>query len=132
MSAKNKHISKRKRIKEDRATYPRASLNNVRIAPRKARIIANMIRGKDVEEALSLLAFTNKRAAKLIKKLLMSATYNAEEYFDFEPEESYIKTIYVDEGPVMKWRRPRARGRAFRINKRTSHITIKLDLRENE
>ncbi|MBU1536324.1 50S ribosomal protein L22 [Myxococcota bacterium] len=120
MYTKNK--TKKLRIQEDRETNPRASLNSLRIAPRKMRILANMVRGKKVEDAISLLTFTPKYGARVLIKLIKSALYNAEARDMVD--DLFIKTIFVDQGPTMKWRRPRARGRAFRINKKTSHVTV--------
>lgn len=124
MSGYTKNKVKKLRIQEDREKYPRAILRNLRIAPRKMRILANMVRGKKVEEAIALLTFTPKYGAKTLVKLIKSALYNAEAKGIDASEELFIKTIFVDQGPTMKWRRPRARGRAFRINKKTSHITV--------
>ncbi len=111
--------------KAERREHPRAILRYARIAPRKMRILANMVRGKDVEEALALLNFSNKRGALPLRKLIMSATFNAEQ-LGHDTDNLYIKTIYVDQGPMWKWRRPRARGRAFPIRKKTSHVTVIL------
>jgi large subunit ribosomal protein L22 len=119
-----KNRLKKIRIQEDRKKYPRAILRNLRVAPRKMRLLVDMIRGKKVEDARALLAFTPKYGAPILQKLLLSAVMNAENNGNIDAENLYIKEIYVDQGPTMKWRRPRARGRAFRINKRTSHITV--------
>ncbi len=126
MSLYTKNNTKKVRIQEDREKHPRAILRNLRIAPRKMRILANMVRGKKVEDAISLLTFTPKYGARVLIKLIKSALYNAEnrEGNAMSSEDLVIKTIFVDQGPTMKWRRPRARGRAFRINKKTSHVTV--------
>ncbi len=105
----------------------RAVAKYVRIAPRKARLVADEIRGKSYPEAVSLLRFTNKRAAKIIGDVLNSAAANAEHNIDADPDELRIKTIKVDEGPMLKRYRPRAMGRATMIRKRTSHITVELE-----
>lgn len=123
MSLNPKNTVKKPRIEADRQEFPRAHLSTLRIAPRKMKILADMIRGKKVEEAIALLSFTPKVGARIMKKLLMSAVYNAENQ-NKGGEDLYVKTVYVDYGPIMKWRRPRARGRAFRINKHTSHVTV--------
>jgi large subunit ribosomal protein L22 len=99
----------------------------VRVAPRKARLVANEIRGKSYSEARSLLTFTNKRAAKLVGEVLKSAAANAEHNMDADADELRVKTIKVDEGPTIKRYRARAMGRATMIRKRTSHITVELD-----
>ncbi len=98
----------------------------VRVAPRKARLVANEIRGKSYSEARSLLTFTNKRAAKLVGEVLKSAAANAEHNMDADADELRVKTIKVDEGPTIKRYRARAMGRATMIRKRTSHISVEL------
>lgn len=99
----------------------------VRMSPRKVRLVANEIRGYDVNEALDMLKFTNKRAVEPIYKLIVSASANAQSLDDkADAGKLYIKKIYVDEGPIMKRFRPRARGRASRIRKKMSHITVVL------
>ena len=105
----------------------RAVAKFVRIAPRKARLVANEVRGKSYPEAVSLLQFTNKRAAKILGDVLKSAAANAEHNMDADIEELRLKTIKVDEGPTIKRYRPRAMGRATMIRKRTSHITVELE-----
>ena len=105
----------------------RARLRFVRIAPRKARLVADLIRGKGSEEALNILTFTRKAAAKILVKLLKSAIANATQKKTVDIDRLYIKRIAVDQGPTMKRFQPRALGRATTIRKRTSHITIVLD-----
>lgn len=105
----------------------KAKLKFVRVAPRKARLVADLIRGKGSEEALNLLTFTKKTAAKIIIKLLKSAIANATQKKNVDVDRLYIKKITVDQGPTMKRYQPRALGRATQIRKRTSHITIILD-----
>ena len=105
----------------------RAVAKYVRIAPRKARLVADEIRGKSYPEARSLLQFTNKRAAKVVGDVLNSAAANAEYNLDADTDELRIKTITVDEGPTIKRYRARAMGRATMIRKRTSHITVELE-----
>ncbi len=99
----------------------------VRIAPRKARLVADEIRGKSYSEARSALAFTNKRAAGIVGDVLKSAAANAEHNSDADPNELRVKTVKIDEGPTIKRYRPRAMGRATMIRKRTSHITVELE-----
>ena len=98
----------------------------VRMSPRKARLVIEHIRGRSVPEARTVLAFTNRAAAREIEKVLSSAVANAEANHDLDGDELVVSAAYVDEGPVMKRWRPRARGRAARIRKPTCHITVKL------
>ncbi|MDI6591661.1 MAG: 50S ribosomal protein L22 [Patescibacteria group bacterium] len=104
-----------------------AKLRYLRIAPRKVRLVADLIRGKKVEEAQNILNFTVKRAAKPLLKLLKSAIANAKNNFQLEESNLYISKILVDEGPKYKRWRARARGRADQIQKKTSHLTLVLD-----
>jgi large subunit ribosomal protein L22 len=105
----------------------RARLRFVRIGPRKARLVADLVRGKGSEEALNILAFTKKAAAKIVAKVLKSAIANATQKKTIDIDHLYVKRITVDQGPTMKRYQPRALGRATMIRKRTSHITIVLD-----
>ena len=105
----------------------RAVAKYVRIAPRKARLVADEIRGKSYPEAVSLLRFTNKRAARVVGEVLNSAAANAEYNMDADTDELRVKTIKVDEGPTIKRYKARAMGRATMIRKRTSHITVELE-----
>ena len=98
----------------------------VRMSPRKARLVVEHIRGRSVPEARTVLAFTQRAAAREIEKVLSSAVANAEANHDLDGDELVVSAAYVDEGPVMKRWRPRARGRAARIRKPTCHITVKL------
>jgi ribosomal protein L22 len=98
----------------------------VRVAPRKARLVADQIRGLPLEDALPLLRFSTRSAAQDIRKLLESAAANAETNHDLVADDLLIKDIHVDEGPTLRRYRPRALGRATRINKRTSHIAVAL------
>jgi ribosomal protein L22 len=104
----------------------RAQAKYVRTSARKARLVCDHIRGKDVEEARAILAFTPRGAAKAWSKLLDSAVANAEHNHELVGEELRIAAVYADEGPTLKRFRPRAMGRATRIRKRTSHLTITL------
>ena|SRR5436190_12804386 len=117
---------------ETDAPLVRASARYVRIAPRKVRVVADQIRGKDVEEALALLRFSPRGAAVTLRKVVESAAANAENNFDLDPEEMKIAQISVDEGPTMRRYRPRARGRATRIEKRTCHINVALTPTEDD
>jgi ribosomal protein L22 len=104
----------------------RASAKYVRVAPRKARLIADQVRGMHIEQARALLQFSPRGAAEDIHKLINSAAANAENNHDLVGDEMRITTITVDEGPTLRRFRPRALGRATPINKRTSHITVAL------
>ncbi len=108
------------------AVAVRAQAKFVRSAPRKARLVMDHIRGKEVAEARAILRHTTRSAATDIAKLLESAVANAENNFELDPEELKIGTAFVDEGPTIKRFRPRAQGRATPIHKRTSHMTITL------
>jgi ribosomal protein L22 len=98
----------------------------VRLAPRKARLVADQVRGLPIEDAIAILRFSNRGAARDIRKLIESAAANAEANHDLVADELRIKDIHVDEGPTLRRYRPRALGRATRINKRTSHIAVAL------
>jgi ribosomal protein L22 len=104
----------------------RASSRYVRVAPRKARLIADQVRGLHIEQARALLAFSPRGVAQDISKLIESAASNAENNHDLIADEMLISEITVDEGPTLRRFRPRAMGRASRINKRTCHIAVAL------
>ncbi len=108
----------------------KAMLKFARISARKVKIVADLIRGKDVNEALSIVKFTPKASSEIIEKLLKSAIANAENNHDMKQENLYVAEIYANQGPTLKRIRPAAKGSAVRIRKRTSHITIVL--REKE
>jgi large subunit ribosomal protein L22 len=108
------------------APMVRATARYVRLSPRKARVVADQIRGLDVERAVALLNFSPRGASVPVLKLVQSAAANAENNFDLDPDELRIASISVDEGPTMRRYRPRARGRATRIDKRSCHINIAL------
>jgi large subunit ribosomal protein L22 len=103
-----------------------ARLSGARLSAQKARLVADQIRGKHVEEALDILSFSPKKGAHIIKKVLESAIANAENNDGLDVDELRVSTIFVDEGPTLKRIRPRAKGRADRILKRTCHITVKV------
>jgi large subunit ribosomal protein L22 len=105
----------------------RAIARYVRISPRKIRLVMDQVRGKKVEEALNILSFAPQRGARLLKKVINSAVANAEQNSGLDVDSLFIKRIYADEGPTLKRFRPRALGRATRIRKRTSHLTVVLD-----
>lgn len=103
----------------------RAKLRYLRVAPRKTRLVVDLVRGKRVEDAINILTFTRRSASEPVRKLIESAIANAEAE-DANVERLYVQQIYVDEGPTLRRFRPRAMGRATRINKRTSHVTCVL------
>jgi large subunit ribosomal protein L22 len=108
------------------STNTQAVLKFVRMSPQKARLVADLVRGKKVDEAINTLKFSNQRAATVIRKVLESAIANAENNFGADVDELKVREIFVDQGPVMKRTMPRAKGRADRISKPTSHITIRV------
>jgi large subunit ribosomal protein L22 len=103
-----------------------AKLRGAQLSAQKARLVADQIRGKHVEEALDILAFSPKKGAAIVKKVLESAIANAEHNEGADVDELKVSTVFVDEGLTMKRIRPRAKGRADRILKRTCHITVKV------
>lgn len=108
----------------------RAVARYVRVAPRKARLVVDLIRGKSVDDARAILRFSPRAAAEIIEKVLNSAVANAERNLHVKAEDLLVGRTFVDEGPTLKRIRPRAMGRASRINKRTSHITVVVTQRE--
>lgn len=108
----------------------KAILRNARIAPRKVEIVLNLIRGKDLETALAFVKHTPKAACEYLEKLLNSAAANAENNFGMNKDNLYVAECYVCPGPIMKRIRPRAKGSASRVLKRTSHITVVLKEKE--
>jgi large subunit ribosomal protein L22 len=107
-------------------TTARATAKHVRVTPMKARRVVDMVRGKRVEDALNILKFAPQAASEPVAKVVASAAANAENNLGLNPATLVIATAYVDEGATMKRFQPRAQGRAFRIRKRTSHITIEV------
>ena len=111
----------------------RAQLRFLRATPRKVRLVADLIRGKGVQEAVNILHLTNKHAAKDLEKLLKSAIANAENRDEpVDVDRLFVKEVMVDGGPTMKRFRPAPMGRGFRVLKRSSHVSIKLDTRKGE
>jgi large subunit ribosomal protein L22 len=110
---------------ETRTAFARATY--VRVTPMKARRVVDLIRGMDAQQALGVLKFAPQAASEPVAKVLASAIANAEHNFSLDPESLIVSHAYVDEGPTMKRFRPRAQGRAYRIRKRTSHITIEVE-----
>ena len=120
---------KRKRNAENRETRPSAKLSYARVSVQKACFVLDAIRGKDVQSALALLTYNPRYASSIIKKLLESAIANAENNNGMNADNLYIAECYANNGPTMKRVHPRAQGRAYRIEKRMSNITIVLDER---
>ena len=102
----------------------KATLSYARISPRKVGIVCDLIRGKSVAQAQAILMATPKAASPLLSKLVKSAAANAENNHQMDPEKLYVSACYANPGPIIKRIMPRAQGRAYRINKRTSHVTI--------
>lgn len=120
---------KRERNEQNKDTRPSAKLSYARVSVQKACFVLDAIRGKDVNTALGILAYNPRYASSLIEKLLKSAIANAENNNGMNPENLYIAECYANKGPTMKRIKPRAQGRAYRIEKRMSHITVILDER---
>ena len=105
----------------------KATAKYIRIAPRKVRIVMNLVRGKSVADALAILKFTPKVGAAAVEKVLRSAVANAENNFDMDVDRLFISSAFVDQGPTLKRIHPRSRGQAFKILKHTSHITVAVN-----
>ena len=124
------HRSKIKRERNEvRDTRPSAKLSYARVSVQKACFVLDAIRGKDVNTALAIVTYNPRYASSLVKKLLESAIANAENNNGMKKENLYVAECYANKGPTMKRIQPRAQGRAYRIEKRTSHITVVLDAR---
>ena len=115
------------RIAENKDRRPKAVAKHVRISPYKVRIVLDIIRGKGYKEAVAILENTPKAASEPIRKVLLSAGANAENNLGMSKDNLFVAECYADQGPTLKRVMPRAQGRAFRILKRTSHITVVLD-----
>lgn len=115
---------------EARDMRPRASATNIRIPAQKVRIVIDLIRGKDIDEAIAILANTPKSASPVIMKVLKSAIANAEHNLSMATDKLFVEEIYANEGLIMKRFMPRAKGSAAGIQKRTSHITVVLNERK--
>ncbi len=132
MGVRKKQMAER--IKEERGQQAFAKLNNCPTSPRKMRLVADLVRGKDVEQALAILRFNTKEASRRLEKLLLSAIANWQaknEDADIEDAELFISEIRVDGGRMLKRLRPAPQGRAHRIRKRSNHVTIVLGSRNN-
>ena len=115
------------KIAENKDRRPKAVAKHVRISPYKVRIVLDIIRGKGYREAVAILENTPKAASEPVKKVLMSAAANAENNLGLSKDNLYVAACFADQGPTLKRVMPREKGRAFRILKRTSHITVVLD-----
>lgn len=124
--AKNMKL-KTKRIEENKDRRPKAIAKYIRISPYKVRIVLDLIRGKNVDEAIAILENTPKSASDPIRKVVLSAAANAEHNLGMNKADLIVAACFADQGPTLKRVMPRAQGRAFRILKRTSHITVVLD-----
>ncbi len=102
----------------------------VRVSPRKMRFVCDMVRGRSVDEALSILKFTPNKGAKILEKVVKSAAANAENNFDMNKDNLFVSEVYSNQGPTLKRWRPRSKGRAFKILKRTSHIGVVVKERD--
>jgi large subunit ribosomal protein L22 len=107
----------------------KASLNYARVGAQKARLVADVVRGKNVGDAIKILTFMNKKTAVLLKKIIESAVANADQKKTIDLDKLYVKTVCVDQGPSLKRFRPRAQGRASGVKKKMSHINVVLDER---
>ena len=116
----------------DQTTSARATARFVRVSPMKARRVINLVRGKSVSEALSILKYAPQGAAEPLAKVVASAAANAENNFGLDRSSLVISEAYANEGPTMRRFRPRAQGRAFHIRKRTSHITLVVGTKEDK
>ncbi len=113
-------------MEENTILEARAELKYARISSRKVKIVADLLRGKNVDEALAIVKFTPKASSEIIERLLKSAIANAENNHNMDHSKLYVAEIYANQGPTLKRIRPAAKGSAVRIRKRTSHITIVL------
>ena len=120
---------KRQRNENNKDTRPSAKISYARVSVTKACFVLDAIRGKDVNTALAILQYNNRKGSAIIYKLLKSAVANAENNNGLKAENLYVAECYANKGPTMKRIHPRAQGRAYRIEKRTSHITVVLDER---
>ena len=119
--------NKAKQRRQNAEKRPHAHARYIRISPRKVKIVIDLIRGKSVRQAAAILQYTPKAATEPVLKLLNSAVANAEANLDLSSDQLYVAEIYANQGPTLKRYRPRARGSASPIRKRTSHISIVLD-----
>ncbi len=125
MATRSKEKSAARRENADKR--PHATAKYVRISSRKVKVVIDLIRGKSVAEARAILMYTPKAASEPVLKVLNSAVANAENNLDMQADDLYVAEVFANQGPTLRRFRPRARGRATRIRKRTSHITVILD-----
>ena len=117
-------------MEENQILEAKATLRYARISARKVKIVADLIKGKDIDEALAIVKYTPKASSEIIEKLLKSAIANAENNHGMKSNNLYVAEIYANQGPTLRRIRPAAKGSAVRIRKRTSHITIVLKERD--
>ena len=129
MSKGHRTQIKRERNKTNRDTRPQAHAKYVRLSDTKARIVLEQIKGKDVKTAAAILAYSPRYASEVIGKVLKSAVANAENNLGMDVENLYVQEVIANQGPTMKRIRPRAQGRAYRILKKSSHISVILNER---
>ncbi len=115
-----------KSLKKEKPKARTATVRWVRISPRKVRLVADLVRGQKVDAALGMLNFVPRRGSKVVSKLINSALHNAQNDGKADPDTLFVEKIHVDSGPTIKRWRPRAMGRANRINKKTCHVTVWL------
>ena len=127
--AKNMKL-KTQRIEENKDTRPKAIARYVRISPYKVRLVLDLIRGKNVNEAVAILENVSNAGAEPIRKVVLSAAANAEHNLHMNKDDLFVAVCYADQGPTLKRMQPMGHGRGFRILKRTSHITVILDERK--
>ena len=127
--AKNTKL-KTQRIEENKDKRPKAIAKYIRISPYKVRVVLDLIRGKDLNEAVAILDNVSKAGAEPIKKVVLSAAANAQHNLQMNAADLYVAECYADQGPTLKRMQPMGHGRGFRILKRTSHITVILDARK--
>ena len=127
--AKNTKL-KTQRIEENKDKRPKAIAKYIRISPYKVRVVLDLIRGKDLNEAVAILDNVSKAGAEPMKKVVLSAAANAEHNLQMNAADLYVAECYADQGPTLKRMQPMGHGRGFRILKRTSHITVILDARK--
>ena len=129
MAKKYSRSQYKKERNANKDTRPKATLRNARVSTTKAAFVLDAIRGKSVEEALAIVMYNPRYASSLLEKLIKSAVANAENNNGMDPSKLYIEECYANKGPTMKRIHPRAQGRAYRIEKRMSHITVILNER---
>ncbi len=127
--AKNMKL-KTQRIEENKDRRPKAVAKYIRISPYKVRVVLDVIRGKNLQEAVAILENISKAGAEPVKKVVLSAAANAEHNLNMNANDLYVAECYADQGPTLKRMQPMGHGRGFRILKRTSHITVILDARK--